>query len=220
MRTRTIEASWLTRRSSPPPGRRPTETTGTAAAFVAPGASGPDSNPGTAGNTADDTDAEFSAVVRDRQDALARLAYALCGDPQHAEDAVAEAFAKVYVQWRRGRVDDLAPYLRRAVINQVHARHRRRALERREERRHTVDGRTHDRFDARVDDHEVLWDALATLPLSQRSVVVLRIVEDLSEAETARALGVRKGTVKSRLSRAMATLRDELGPEGLGIEHV
>lgn len=190
-----MEAGRGMRRSSPPPppGRRRTTDVGSA--------------PGTG------SDDEFSAAVRDRQDALARLAYALCGDAQHAEDAVAEAFAKVYVQWRRGRVDDLGPYLRRAVINQVHARHRRRALEHREERRRRVDGRVHDRFEGRVDDHEMLWDALATLPLTQRSVVVLRVVEDLSEADTARVLGVRQGTVKSRLSRAMTTLRHQLGDE-------
>jgi RNA polymerase sigma factor (sigma-70 family) len=63
------------------------------------------------------------------------------------------------------------------------------------------------RFEARVDDRDVLWAALAHLSPQQRVVVVLRIVEDLSEDQTAAMLGVPVGTVKSRLSRALTVLR-------------
>ncbi|MDY7099608.1 MAG: sigma-70 family RNA polymerase sigma factor [Actinomycetota bacterium] len=157
------------------------------------------------------TDDEYSAVVRDRYVGLARLAYALCGDRAHAEDAVAEACSRVYVHWARGKVDDLPAYLRQAVVNEVRKRHRRRALERREEERRRVDPRAHDRVDAQLGNRTVLWDALRHLSLDQRAVVVLRVVEDQSEAETAELLGIRPGTVKSRLSRALATLRDHLG---------
>jgi RNA polymerase sigma-70 factor (ECF subfamily) len=129
-------------------------------------------------------------------------------------DAVAVAFAKVYVQWTNGRVDDLGPYLRRAVVNQVHSRHRRLRLERDEERRRRVDWRDGQRFDEQLGDRERLLAALRTLPESQQAVVVLRIVKDHSEDETARLLGIRRGTVKSRLSRAMDALRDLLGEEG------
>ncbi len=59
--------------------------------------------------------------------------------------------------------------------------------------------------------HDALWRALGQLPRRQRSAVVLRYYEDLSEAETADALGVSVGTVKSTVSRALARLRDDAG---------
>ena len=56
-------------------------------------------------------------------------------------------------------------------------------------------------------DHARLVDALRTLPLHQRSVVLLRYMEGRSEHDTAELLGVSLGTVKSRAARGMATLR-------------
>ena len=58
----------------------------------------------------------------------------------------------------------------------------------------------------------VLWEATRRLPARQRAVVVLRFQEDLSEAEVARLLGLPLGTVKSTSSRALARLREQLGP--------
>jgi len=58
-----------------------------------------------------------------------------------------------------------------------------------------------------IDERDVLWRALGALPRRQRAVVVLRYYEDLSEAETAAALGVSRGTVKSQASKALAALR-------------
>ena len=55
-----------------------------------------------------------------------------------------------------------------------------------------------------------LWKALNDLPRIHREVVVLRFILDWSEAEVADALGLRLGTVKSRTSRAIAQLREEL----------
>ncbi len=153
-------------------------------------------------------DAFTRAVACDRQ-ALARFAFMLCGDAGHAEDVVAEAYARVWPRWRRGRVDDLFPYLRRTVANEVYQRHRRRLLERREAAR-PPDRRADGRFEAQVDDRDTLWAALARLSPQQRVVVVLRIVEDLSEHQTATLLGIPVGTVKSRLSRALAVLRATL----------
>ncbi|MDY7099606.1 MAG: sigma-70 family RNA polymerase sigma factor [Actinomycetota bacterium] len=157
---------------------------------------------------------DYQVAVREQYVPLARLAYALCGDRQRAEDAVAEAFARVYVRWSDGKVDDLGAYLRRAVVNQVHSRHRRLRLERDEQNRRRVDWRDGQRFDEQLGDRDVLLAALRTLPEIQQAVVVLRIVKDHSEDETARMLGIRRGTVKSRLSRAMDTLRELLGEEG------
>lgn len=129
---------------------------------------------------------EFSAAIRDLHEPLARLAFRLCGDASGAEDAVAEAFARTWPQWRRGRVEDLAPYLRRAVVNQVHGGHRR--LRRERETPRDTEGSAG--FEDHVHDHAVLWAALGHLAAGQRAVVVLRVVEDLSEEETARLLDV------------------------------
>jgi RNA polymerase sigma factor (sigma-70 family) len=101
------------------------------------------------------------------------------------------------------------PYLRRTVANEVYQQHRRRLLERREAARPS-DPRTDGRFEARVDDRDVLWAALTHLSPQQRVVVVLRIVEDLSEEQTAAMRGIPVGTVKSRLSRALTVLRATL----------
>ena len=67
----------------------------------------------------------------------------------------------------------------------------------------------------RVADADVLERALAQLPARQRAVVVLRIVDDLSERDVASVLGCSAGTVKSHLSRGLARLRDALASEGM-----
>jgi RNA polymerase sigma factor (sigma-70 family) len=59
--------------------------------------------------------------------------------------------------------------------------------------------------------HEVAWAAIRRLPPRQRAVVVLRYYEDLSEAETARVLGMAVGTVKSHCHAACARLAEILG---------
>jgi RNA polymerase sigma factor (sigma-70 family) len=65
-------------------------------------------------------------------------------------------------------------------------------------------------FEARVDARDSLHAALLKLPVEQRAVIVLRHLEDLSEQETARLLGIRPGTVKSRLARGLEAMRVQL----------
>ena len=148
----------------------------------------------------------FARAVAAHHDQLARFAFRLCGDATQAEDAVAEAYARVWPRWRRGRVDELLPYLRRAVVNEVYGRGRRKAVERRYAGR-SIERRDGGQFEVGVGERDALLAALERLPLQQRVVVVLRVVEDLSPEETAAALGVPAGTVKSRLSRALSALR-------------
>ena len=148
----------------------------------------------------------FTEAVALHHAQLARLAYRLCGDAGRAEDAVADAYARVWPRWRRGQVGELYPYLRQAVIHQIYGGHRRRLLERREAERRRPDPAA-PAFERQVDDHAQLWTALARLSPAHRAVVVLRLVEDLSEDETAALLGIAPGTVKSRLSRALDHLR-------------
>jgi RNA polymerase sigma-70 factor (sigma-E family) len=167
----------------------------------------------------DTVDDAFSEAVATQHRRLAGFAYLLCGDRTVAEDLVAEAYAKVWPKYRQGKVDDLGAYLRRAVANQAAGRRRRLRLERREIERRTVDWRVLTDRDAPppeagVEEHDRLWAAIWTLPVDQRAVIVLRHVEDRAEDETAAILGIRPGTVKSRLARGLAALRAELGEEG------
>lgn len=147
----------------------------------------------------------FSAAIADHHRSLAKFAFRLCGDRTQAEDLVAEAYARVWPHWRRGRVDALAPYLMRTVANLAYARHRRRRLERTIVLPASPDVTRS--FEDRIDERNELWAALDRLPPRQRVVVVLRVVEDLSEDETAAMLGIPRGTVKSRLSRGLDSLR-------------
>jgi RNA polymerase sigma factor (sigma-70 family) len=71
-----------------------------------------------------------------------------------------------------------------------------------------------ERIENPADDRHVLWEALRTLPVDQRAAITLRYLTDLSEAQTADALGVPIGTVKSRVSRGLSQLRVHLSEVG------
>lgn len=152
----------------------------------------------------------FAAVFNAHHRRAVRLAYLLTSDPDVAEDVVAEAFANVWVQWDQGRVEDVGPYLRRAVVNNIRSRHRREVVAMREFERRTGDGRGVRTFDEAAADRDEVWQALQRLPDRQRAAIVLRYYEDLSEADTAEVLEVSVGTVKSQVSRGMDRLREVL----------
>ena len=156
-----------------------------------------------------ESDEEFREFMRGRWPAMVRLAYGLTGDLGHAEDVAQAAFARAYASWARvARTGDPDAYVRRIVINENNSRFRRRRVTER-----LVDAvpepsgpRAADTADA-LGDSEALMKALRRLGPRQRAVVVLRFWMDMSEAETAAALGCSVGTVKSQASRALAALR-------------
>lgn len=140
---------------------------------------------------------------------LLRIAFLLSGDDRVAEDLVADAFAKAYRHLARGRVDDPGAYLRRAVVNGWKRQIGRRIRDR--ERAHVLRvGWDQDAFEDGSVERDRILAALATLSARQRSVVVLRFLDDLSEAETAAALGISSGAVKTHSHRALARLRTTL----------
>lgn len=150
---------------------------------------------------------DAAIAVAQMRDRLFRVAMAVCGDRDMAEEAVADAIARSWHRLRTGRVDDPAAYLRRAVINSLTGRFRRLGLEREvRDRRHGDDRGRHDRIDG-VADRALVLDALEQLPRRQRIVVTLRFYEGLSNPQIASAMGVPVGTVKSAMSRAMERLR-------------
>ena len=166
------------------------------------------------GRHMDDTDptrADFASWMAARQGRLLRTAYLLTGDVHAAEDLVQTALAKLYLAWDRvAEAPSVDAYARKILVNE-HTSTWRRLWRHREV---VTDTSTYDvpvageQYDGVAD---ALWDAVRGLPERQRAVVVLRYYEQLSERETADALGVTVGTVKSQASRALDTLRAHLG---------
>lgn len=152
----------------------------------------------------------FREYVAGRSAALLRTAYLLTGDRSDAEDLLQTALAKTYLAWGRirnaGAVDS---YVRRAMVNTRTSLWRARRVD--EYPTGELPERAGRDVTADLDLHDALWRALGRLSRRQRAAVVLRYYEDLSEAETADALGVAVGTVKSTVSRALGRLREDAG---------
>lgn len=157
-----------------------------------------------------DAEEEFRAFVAARSPALLRTSYLLVGgDWALAEDLLQVALTKTYLAW--GRIADrgaVEAYVRTTLATTAISWWRRRWTG---ERATEVlpEGIGAD-VAAGIDERDALWRLVRRLPARQRAVLVLRFYEDLSEAETARTLGLSPGTVKSHTSRALARLRAEL----------
>lgn len=156
---------------------------------------------------------DFEQVWAAHRDHLWRVAWLICGDAHVADDVVASAGARAWRGWAPGQVVDPGAYLRRAVVNETTDRFRRSGRDRRWLDRRTGEGRGGDVLEDQAADRVDLARALARLPVGQRAVIVLRFWVDLSEAATADALSISTGTMKSRTSRALTALAQELaGP--------
>lgn len=140
---------------------------------------------------------EFEAFYRSNWHGAVRLAHSLTGSAAVAEDVAQDVFHRMYASW--GLADEPAAYLRVAVVNRCRSYHRRRKVE---QLRMPLLVAT----DAAVSQPRELDDAVRALPIRQRTVLVLRYWEDLSEAEIAEKLGCRRGTVKSLASRGRERL--------------
>ena len=151
-------------------------------------------------------DAEFAEYMAARQPSLLRTAYLLTGDRHSAEDLVQTSLAKLYLSWDKVQKRELLDgYVRRIMVNENNSLWR-RAWKRREHAKDTMpETGALDTYDDGMGG--VIWSFVQTLPPKQRSVVVLRYYEQLSEAEIADVLGISVGTVKSQASRALAALR-------------
>lgn len=167
------------------------------------------------GDVSDSEPAEFEEFVLARRAALLRTAYLLTGNQHDAEDLVQVALAKAVPHWRRIEHRP-EPYVRRILARESVTRWRRRRWR---EVPHERPPETSSRSDAAtqgsVDDRLALQAALARLAPRQRAVIVLRYFDDLTEKETAVALGIAVGTVKSQARDALARLRADLGVEPL-----
>jgi len=146
-------------------------------------------------------EADYSAYYRLRGPALRRTAYLLSGSWHDADDLVQTTFVKLYVHWRRIRIETVDGYARRVLVNEF------LAVRRKARETPVPEGVDAPAAEPSIVDRVMLDGALAGLPPRQRAAVVLRYWEDLSITETAALLGVSSGTVKSQVSRALAALR-------------
>jgi RNA polymerase sigma factor (sigma-70 family) len=126
-----------------------------------------------------------------------RLAVAMVDTTAAAEDIVQNAFAEVWVRWKR--ISNHRAYLRVCVVNLC----RRELSRRRQSRRHARSVEV----EATDPEARLLLDAIRALSPRRRAVVVLRYYEDLPEAEVAEILRIKPGTVRATLHQALAELR-------------
>jgi RNA polymerase sigma-70 factor (sigma-E family) len=143
---------------------------------------------------------------------LTRLAFIMLGDRFAAEDVVQEAFCGLYRAWDRlPSHDNVVGYLRVSVVNGCRSVMRRA---KRAPRPVAVPDVASAESDAlRVEEQRATVAALRRLPPRQREALVLRYFADLPEHETARAMGVSRGTVKSTTARALTALGRILAEE-------
>jgi RNA polymerase sigma-70 factor (sigma-E family) len=155
----------------------------------------------------------FDDWVAARGPALLRLAYVLTGNAADAEDVVQDALSRALPRWERiSRADDVDAYVRRMVVN-AHTswwrKFRRRESPAADVRPAGVVAGPDEGLPS--DERRRLWAACQALPDDQRTADVLRYYEQLDYDEIAALTGVREGTVRSRVSRGIAVLRQEMG---------
>jgi RNA polymerase sigma-70 factor (sigma-E family) len=161
----------------------------------------------------------YREFVLARGPALSRAAYLLTGDRSAAEELTQAALVKAAVRWRRVvAAGNPEAYVRRIMINEHISWWRR--FGRREHASTYQENEIGQADPAEATARRLdLAAALARLPRRQRTVIVLRFYEDLTEAETAAAMGCTVGTVKSQASAALAKLRRFMSNQDLGVPH-
>ena len=150
---------------------------------------------------------EFTEYVREQRPALLRFATVLTGQAWLADDVVSDVLGRAFEKWETiGDLDRPHAYVRRMIINEY--------LSWRRRRRCSTPVADMPETAGSVDDHganhaerEAMIARLQRLPRRQRAAVVLRYYVGLTHDEIAAELGCRTSTVRSQISRALATLR-------------
>ncbi|MEY9861298.1 RNA polymerase sigma-70 factor (sigma-E family) [Catenulispora sp. GAS73] len=150
---------------------------------------------------------EFRAFVTGSQGHLRRSAYVLCGDWHFAEDLVQTAYQRIFRAWQRVRLVDMPDAYARRVVYRCYLDSRK--WQREAASIEALIDRPVQEGDAAM--RLTILAALAELAPRTRAVVALRYWEDQSVEQTAAALGMSPGTVKSMSARGLAQLRERLG---------
>lgn len=156
-------------------------------------------------------DEVYDAFVRERYPRLVGTIRLIVGDTGIAEDIVQETFARAWLQWSKLWPDGSPAGWTHRVATNLAISWRRRAM--REVKAVTKLGRRTEFARPAPETHPELHEAVAALPLRQRTAVALHYILDLGIDEAAEAMGCRPGTVKSLLFQARQNLRDLLGEE-------
>lgn len=158
---------------------------------------------------------EFSAFVVARSPALMRSAWLLTGNDVTAQDLLQAALTKTWIRWPAIRKRENAEAYVRTVMLSLFLSWRRRRWNS-ELPFGTVPDHVEMRDDiAAANVRTAVVTALGSLPRRQRAVIALRFYEDMTEADTAAALNVAVGTVKSQTAKALASLRRNPALTGL-----
>ncbi|MER6812391.1 SigE family RNA polymerase sigma factor [Spirillospora sp. NPDC000708] len=158
--------------------------------------------------------AALTALFREHQLGLARTALMIVGDRATAEDVVQDAFIDLYRRIDRLTDHDrMLPYARAAVVNKCRTVLRRRRLAFRTGRTHEPPVWSAESAAMLGEERREVFLALRRLPRRRREALVLRYYLDLDEREIAEIMGIGVGTVRSTVSRALASLADLLGEE-------
>jgi RNA polymerase sigma-70 factor, ECF subfamily len=157
-------------------------------------------------------DAAWEMLVQQHREAVFRLAYLLLGDAHEAEDAAQETFIRTYRALNRfDTARPLRPWLLHITANLVRNRRRavgrywaalRRMVQANPEPITSAEAETSKQWEA-----QMLWQAVRRLGPAEQEIIYMRYFLELSVAETAEALEIAPGTVKSRLHRALGHLR-------------
>jgi RNA polymerase sigma-70 factor (sigma-E family) len=148
---------------------------------------------------------DFEEFVSARLEPLLRYATALSCDPHLAQDVVQEVMLRAQVRWSRiGPMANPSAYVKRMVTNEYLSWRRHKA--RKDVALADLEPALADPT-AHYDERDAMLAKIACLPRKQRACVVLRYYEGCSDDEIAEIMGCRVTTVRSHISRAIATLR-------------
>ena len=160
-------------------------------------------------DAADATADSFETFYRAQADRVYRSLALALADPHLAREALDEAMTRAYARWRHvASLDNPGGWVFRVGLNWATSRWRKLRRERPLPPELGSSGRGQP--DAGLIAAQV---AMSRLALDHRTVIVCRVLLDLSTAETAAVLGIAEGTVKSRLARGLSALRTELTEE-------
>lgn len=167
-----------------------------------------------ADDSVDSVETVVAILFRRQYPILLRVAYALLGTREGAEDAVQDAFVSLHRHWRGLRDPEAAEaYVRSAVLNRCRSRIRTRvrdSLRVNSDPANPLHAVGSDEVVVSREDVALLGAALRRLPRRQREVVTCRYLLELTVAETAETLGISGGAVKRHAHRGLRALHTAL----------
>ncbi|MFY1671540.1 sigma-70 family RNA polymerase sigma factor [Plantactinospora sp. WMMB334] len=163
-----------------------------------------------------DDEEAFREFVASRMPALRKLAFVTCGDWHAAEDAVANALAKLYPRW--GRLERPELYAQTMVFRAAIDETRRPWWRRERSAGDRIPEVAQADPAAATDERLRVRSALLAVPKGQRAVLVLRFYLGMTAEDAADVLGVRAATVRSQTARGLANLRAALAAGGVVVD--